>query len=59
MVPYFTVPRDCRMLVRDPAERVTAPALDALLRAELSRDMPNVTLNGGEVHDEAPRELAL
>ena len=46
-------------LTRDPAHRVTASQLEALLRAELTKEMPNVTMNPGEILEEGPREMPI
>ena len=46
-----------RCLERDPAKRITAHELEAALRAEVSRDVPNRTLNGGTVTTEITVQL--
>lgn len=48
-----------RMLDRDMFQRVTAPQLEMIMRTELTTDMPNHTMNPGEVHSDAPRALVM
>jgi serine/threonine protein kinase len=48
-----------KMMTRSVHDRLTAAQADAQLRAELTHEMPNHTMNAGEVHDETPHEIVL
>ena len=48
-----------RRLCATPRSALLRPALEALLRAELTKEMPNRTLNPGDILDEGQRELVI
>jgi serine/threonine protein kinase len=49
----------CRMLDRDIFQRLTAPQLEGIMRTELTKELPNHTMNTDDVYPDASREFVL